>query len=127
MDNPIFFMGKSSNYKFRVGHGFGHGFQNLCIHPLRFAERLAEDLLQRLKSGVANGPAGASLDLWPVQVGGKICGPGPYLQHHGGFQLVMGVPQKRWMVDFRENPTKIRMITRGSPILGNLQRCFDRL
>ena len=40
---------------------------------------------------------------------------------HGGFQLVMGVPQERWMVVVRENPTKIRMMTGGSPILGHLQ------
>ena len=29
--------------------------------------------------------------------------------------IVMGVPQVRWMVDFMENPTKIRMIWGGYP------------
>ena len=28
----------------------------------------------------------------------------------------MGVPQARWMVDFMENPMKIRMMNRGSPV-----------
>ena len=30
-----------------------------------------QDLVDRLRSGAANGPEGASLDLWPVQVNGK--------------------------------------------------------
>ena len=30
-----------------------------------------------------------------------------------GVSWVIGVPQKRWMVHFMENPTKIRMITRA--------------
>ena len=66
------------------------------LHPVVVgdgAERLAEDLLQRLKSGVANGPAGASLDLWPVQVGEISPGPGPYLQHHGGFHSHGATPK----------------------------------
>ena len=29
---------------------------------------------------------------------------------HGGFQLAMGVPQKRWMVYFMDHPIEIRMI-----------------
>ena len=41
----------------------------------------------------------------------------PVPEHiHGGFQLVMGVSQ--WMVFVRGNPTKIRMIVRGTPIFG---------
>ena len=33
-----------------------------------------------------------------------------------GFQLVMGVPRKRWMVYFRENPLKSGMMTGGTPM-----------
>ena len=39
----------------------------------------------------------------------------------GGFQLVMGVPQARWMVFVRENANLKWMITRGSPNYGNPQ------
>ena len=35
----------------------------------------------------------------------------------GHMGISIGVPQARWMVFVRENPTKIRMMTGGTPIL----------
>ena len=41
----------------------------------------------------------------------------PVPEHiHGGFQLVKGGSQ--WMVFVRENPTRIRICLRGTPIFG---------
>ena len=34
----------------------------------------------------------------------------------GGFQLVMGDPQARWMVHFMENPDLKWMMTGGTPM-----------
>ena len=66
-------------------------------------------------SGWVEGPLQISL-RWDL--GGFIL----RLSHcsHGGFQLVMGVPQVRWMVYFMKNPNLEWMTNRGTPILGKL-------
>ena len=43
----------------------------------------------------------------------------------GGFQLVMGDPQARWMVSLKENPMKIRMMNRGTPMTMETPIWFD--
>ena len=43
----------------------------------------------------------------------------------GGFQLVMGVPQVRWMVFVRENPNLKWMMIWGYPHLWKPPACFD--